>query len=60
MILDNMIFKVVIVIAAAGVGMASYMWLHLPANNIIEEGCEDIIKAETGLEIDLSPTGLKQ
>jgi hypothetical protein len=49
----TMIFTVILVGAAAAIGLASYYFLG--ADNAIEEEAEKIIKDETGLNIDLSP-----
>lgn len=50
----------IVVSVAAIVGYSSY--LIFGPENKVEEVCEDIIKIETGEEIDLSPNedGLKQ
>lgn len=50
----------VVVSIAAIIGLTSYYFAG--ADNKVEQACEDIIKIETGEEIDLSPNedGLKQ
>ena len=44
----------VIVIVAAVAGSASYYWLG--PDNAVEETAERVIEAETGVNIDLSPS----
>jgi hypothetical protein len=51
--MKKMVTGIIIAIVAAAVGLGSYYWFG--ADNPIEEGCEKIIKDETGLDVDLSP-----
>jgi hypothetical protein len=50
---DKMIWTIILVGLAACVGFfSSYM---LKSDNPLEEKCEEIIKEQTGLDIDLTP-----
>lgn len=37
------------------IGIGSYHYFKLPQDNIVEEIAEEIIKKETGIDVDLSP-----
>ena len=51
--MDKLLITSIVVACAGVVGLMSfYFW---GSDNPVEEACEDIIKAETGVEIDLSP-----
>jgi predicted negative regulator of RcsB-dependent stress response len=52
--IDNKKFLmgIFIVIMAGLVGYGSYLWLG--PDNAIEEACEEMIQAETGIDVDLS------
>lgn len=55
---DEMItwIQILIVVAAAGVGVGiSYFYPGAKDDNPIEEKCEEIIKKNTGADIDLTP-----
>lgn len=56
----DMMIKVVIVMAALIIGLASYNHFNLPEDNSLEECSEYIIYKQTGLDIDLSPTSVEQ
>ena len=47
--------KAVIVAVSTAVGVGTVYLLKMPKDNPIEEVCETVIKAETGLDVDLSP-----
>jgi len=51
--MNKMIMSIVIAILAAAVGYGSYKWLG--PDNPVEQACEEVIKAETGETVDLSP-----
>ena len=42
-------------VLATIIGIGSYQYYKLPQDNIVEEVCEEVIKKETGADIDLSP-----
>lgn len=46
---------VIIVAAAAIIGIASNKLAHMGQDNAVEEVAEEVIKKQTGLDIDLSP-----
>lgn len=46
---------VIIVAAAAIIGIASNKLAHMGQDNPVEEVAEEVIKKQTGLDIDLSP-----
>ena len=50
----NLIITGIIVAFASIIGVASYYFLG--ADNPIEEGCENMIEGQTGLDVDLSPS----
>ena len=51
--MDKFLITSIIVACAGIVGLMSfYFW---GSDNPVEEACEEIIKAETGVDIDLSP-----
>lgn len=37
------------------IGIGSYHYFKMPQDNIVEEICEEVIKKETGIDVDLSP-----
>lgn len=49
----SILIVVAIVVVAAAVGIASQFFLS--ADNPIEEIAEEVIKVETGVDVDLSP-----
>ena len=53
--MDFGVTAAIITFVAALVGVGSYHYLKMPQDNIVEEVCEEVIKKETGVEIDLSP-----
>ncbi len=54
MILLPVVLKALLVIGAFGSGMVSHYLLKLPKNNVVEEMAEDVIKDNTGIEVDFS------
>ena len=51
--MDKLLITSIVVTCAGVVGLMSfYFW---GSDNPVEEACEGIIKAETGVDIDLSP-----
>jgi len=50
-----MTIKIIITVSALIVGLASYYVFKLPQDNKIEEVAEEIIKEQTGVDIDLTP-----
>ena len=53
--LSRSVTKVLIVLSAAAVGIASYTYFNQPQDNAIEECAEYVIRTETGCDFDLSP-----
>ena len=51
--MDKLLLTSIVVSCAAVVGIISFYFLG--RDNPVEEACEDIIKAETGVDIDLTP-----
>lgn len=51
----NMLCKIGIVIISGFVGAAGYLIFGFPKDNAVEQVAEQVIKQETGLDIDLSP-----
>lgn len=37
------------------IGVGSYHYFKMPQDNIVEEIAEEVIKKETGIDVDLSP-----
>ena len=52
--MSKMVIGIIIAIVAAAIGLGSYYWLG--PDNAVEEECEKVIKDETGMDIDLSPS----
>ena len=50
-----LIAKVLLVIAAAVTGVATYKKFGMKKDNPVEQLAENIIKEQTGIDIDLSP-----
>lgn len=50
-----LIAKVLLVVAAAVTGVATYKKFGMKKDNAVEQLAEKIIKEQTGIEIDLSP-----
>lgn len=48
------VLKVLIVFGALGTGAVSHYLLKLPKDNIVEETARDVIKKETGIDVDFS------
>ena len=48
--------RIIIVIIAVLVGLSSVYFLKMKSDNPIEEIAEEVIKNETGADVDLSPT----
>ena len=46
---------VIVIAAAAIIGVASSKMMHMKEDNAIEEVAEEVIKKQTGLDVDLSP-----
>lgn len=49
------LLTILIVTAAAAIGLGSVYFFKLQPDNKVEEVAEDLIKDETGVDIDLSP-----
>lgn len=55
------ILKAIIVLFAVTIGFGvSYFLPGIEPDNPVEEKCEEIIKKETGLDIDLTPSSPEQ
>ncbi len=52
----NIVFKAVIVAAALLVGLGSTYIFKMKQDNVIEEMAEEVIKEETNIDIDMTPT----
>ncbi len=48
--------KIAIVVAAAAIGLTATYILKKPHDNSIEEESEQIIKDQTGVDVELSPS----
>lgn len=48
------IIKTLVVAGAIGVGALSHYVLKLPKNNALEQTAEQVIKNETGIDVDFS------
>ena len=48
--------RIIIVIMAVLIGLSSVYFLKMKSDNPIEEIAEEVIKNETGADVDLSPT----
>jgi len=53
----SLVFKIIVVMLAIVVGIASYFYGPFKGHfdNPIEEAAEEVIKEETGVNIDLTP-----
>lgn len=51
----GLILKIGLVVVAATIGIASRFLFKKPADNVIEQIAEEVIKEETGMSVDLSP-----
>lgn len=51
-----MILKIAIVAAAAAIGIGYTYFLGKPHDNAVEEAAEQVIKEQTNVDIDLTPT----
>lgn len=51
----EIIIPILIVLAAGGGALAYKYFAKAPDDNPVEEVAEDIIKKETGVDVDLSP-----
>lgn len=51
-----MMLKIAIIAAAAAVGLTATYILKKPHDNPIEEEAEQVIKDQTGVDVDLSPS----
>jgi len=51
-----LILKILAIGGALVAGVSSVWYFHLPDDNPVEEISEEIIKEETGITVDLSPT----
>lgn len=53
----GIVWKMIIVVSAIVIGVGSrFVWKRLKHDNPIEEIAEEVIRKETGLDIDLTPT----
>jgi len=50
----EILIPILITLAAASIGIGYSLWSKKP-DNVIEELCEEVIKKQTGFDIDLSP-----
>lgn len=50
-----MMIPVIILVAGFLVFTISHTWKNYPQDNAIEEIVEDVIKVETGVDVDLTP-----
>lgn len=50
-----LILKILAIGGALVAGLSSVLYFHLPDDNPVEEISEEIIKEETGINVDLSP-----
>jgi len=55
MITMSLPIKIGIVTAAIGIGLGTRYVFKMPADNSIEEYAEQVIKGQTGYDVDLSP-----
>lgn len=51
-----MLVKIAIIMVAAAIGITTTYILKKPHDNPIEEESEQIIKDQTGVDVDLSPS----
>lgn len=52
----SLLWKIGIVVSAAAAGIAYTYLGKQPHDNPVEEAAEQVIKNETGVDVDLSPT----
>lgn len=48
------VLKVLIALGALGIGTVSHYILQLPNDNIVEEVAKEVIKKETGIDVNFS------
>ena len=48
--------KILILVGSLFVGVTSVYILKMKPDNVVEEVCEEVIKEETGISLDLSPS----
>lgn len=53
--MQELIIKIVLVVGAAAAGYAAHYLPGWKQDNVVEEACEEVIKQETGADVDLTP-----
>lgn len=51
----SLFLKIAAVICSIVVGVATTRYFHMKNDNPIEQAAEEVIKEETGMQVDLSP-----
>lgn len=53
--ISNQILASIFAVLAGSLGLGLTYYYHLPSDNPVEQIAEEVIKYETGVDIDLSP-----
>lgn len=52
---SNSIIAGILAVLSGALGIGITYYYHLPADNPVEQVAEEVIKYETGVDVDLSP-----
>lgn len=52
----NLLWKVVVVVAALIVGIGSSYIFKMKQDNVIEEMAEEVVRQQTDIDLDMTPT----
>lgn len=50
-----MMLPIIVIVCGVLIFGAAQVWKQYPQDNVVEEIVEEVIKAETGVDIDLTP-----
>ena len=56
----SMLVTIIVMVVGLSILTISHTWKSYPQDNIVEEIVEDVIKVETGEDVDLSPQSPEQ
>ena len=54
MITTALALKILIALAAAGIGIGTVYFFQMKEDNVVEELCEEVIAQKLGVKVDLS------